>query len=97
MIIVPSTRKDKRLMANFGKNQNGKDIIRHFGSPSPSQAFVDHGDKNKKRNYIARHRVNEDWKNPYKPGALSRYILWETMDIEENIRRYKKRFKKYKL
>lgn len=97
MIIKPSTREDKRLMAIFGKGQNGRDIIRHFGSPSPSEAFVDHGEKDKKRNYIARHKPREDWQDPYSAGALSRYILWETTDIDKNIRTYKKRFWEYQL
>ena len=85
-------------MANFGQGPNGKDFIVHFGSPSPpSQAFVDHRDSDKRKGYIARHKAKENWKNPYSAGALSRYILWETIDIDENIRQYKKRFNEYQL
>ena len=47
MIIEHSTKNDKRLMAIFGKRPNGKEYIVHFGSPSPSEAFIDHGDKKK--------------------------------------------------
>ena len=99
MIIEHSTKNDKRLMAIFGKRPNGTEYIVHFGSPSPpSEAFIDHGDKKKRTDYIKRHRPRENWKNPYSPGALSRYILWgETTDIDKNIRQYKKRFWEYQL
>ena len=85
-------------MAIFGKRPNGTEYIVHFGSPSPpSEAFIDHGDKKKRTDYIKCHRPRENWKNPYSPGALSRYILWETTNIDKNIREYKKRFWEYQL
>ncbi len=44
-------------------------------------------------NYIARHRVNENWDDPMTAGALSRYILWgESRNIDENITAFKKKF-----
>jgi hypothetical protein len=44
-------------------------------------------------NYIARHRVNENWDDPLTAGALSRYILWgESRDIDVNIAAFKKKF-----
>ena len=55
MIIVKSTRKDKRLEAIF---KDGTSI--HFGAKNGS-TYVDHGDKKKRENYIKRHQVNEDW------------------------------------
>jgi hypothetical protein len=44
-------------------------------------------------NYIARHRVNENFEDPLTAGSLSRYILWgESRDIDKNIEAFKKRF-----
>lgn len=55
--------------------------------------FTITGDKKQKRNYLARHRKREDWTDPQTPGALSRYILWgPTTSIEENIKRFKRKF-----
>jgi len=44
-------------------------------------------------NYIARHRVNEDFEDPLTAGSLSRWILWgDSRSIEKNIEAFKKRF-----
>lgn len=86
MEITPSTRKDKRFLATF---KNGVKI--HFGSNG--KAYIDHGDEIKKKNYIKRHQVNEDW-TKINPGSLSRYILWgDSKDIKTNIKTYIKNFK----
>ena len=84
MQIQSSTRKDKRYVAIF----ENKKI--HFGSKG--EAFIDHADKDKKKAYLARHRVNEDWTNPEKAGTLSRYILWDTPSLSKNISRFIGRF-----
>lgn len=88
MEIYDSPRKMKRFMAVFADG----DII-HFGSKN-SKTYIDHGDDVKRANYIARHRVNEDWENPKTAGSLSRFITWgDSDDIHKNIRDFKKRFK----
>ena len=87
MIIIKSTRKDKRLEAIL---KDGTSI--HFGAKNGS-TYIDHGDKKKRENYIKRHQVNEDW-NTINAGSLSRFILWgDSNDIGKNILDYKKKFK----
>jgi hypothetical protein len=88
MQIKPSTRKDKRFMAIF---KNG--TITHFGAKNGS-TYVDHKDKAKRTAYIARHsKNNENWKDPYSAGALSRFILWgDYTSIDGNIASYKRMF-----
>ena len=64
----------------------------HFGAKN-SKTFVESGSEEKKKNYIKRHRVNEDWRR-VNPGSLSRFILWgQSKDIEQNLKDYLKRFK----
>ena len=46
----------------------------------------------KRKAYISRHQVNEDWTDPMKPGTLSRFILWEHRTLPEAVRKYKSRF-----
>lgn len=86
MIFKPSTRKDKRLMATFS---NG--VVVHFGQFG-AQTYIDHGDKIKRSNYLARHGASEDWRDPYKASTLSRFLLWETPDFEKNHQLFMKRF-----
>lgn len=83
--IVKSNTKNKRFTAII----NNKKI--NFGS-AVGYTYIDHGDDTKRRNYIARHRVNEDW-DKINAGSLSRYILWgDSRDINDNIKNYKKKF-----
>jgi len=90
MEIKNSTRKQKRFMAVF---DNGKKI--HFGLKGGS-TYIDHKDKTKRKNYRARHDVNEKkfYDNPYKPATLSRFILWgEQTDLKKAIKDFEKKFK----
>ena len=97
-LIPSSTRKNKRFTAHFIKyDALGTPITLkvHFGQKGGS-TFIDHGDENKKANYISRHQHNfmkENWEDPTTPGALSRWILWEHKDIHQAVRAFKKRFK----
>ena len=88
MKIENSKRKDKRYVAIF---DNGVKV--NFGLLG-GQTYIDHGDKLKRSNYLARHgNSNEDWNNPYTPGSLSRFILWgDYLTLEQNIKSFKKRF-----
>lgn len=88
MIIKESTRPTKRYMATFS---NGKTV--HFGSRG-STTYIDHKDKKKRDDYIARHKVREDFDNPYSAGALSRWLLWgDYTDLEKNHKAFMKRYK----
>jgi len=87
MNITKSTRKGKRFLATF---RDGTKV--HFGAAGAS-TYIDSGDKQKRAAYIARHRVNEDWTNPYTAGALSRFILWgDYTSMDGNIAAFKRRF-----
>jgi len=96
MEITNSTRKDKKLKASFYKKEDGERKylqVANFGSKN-SQTYLDHGDKAKRSQYIARHRSNENWNSYMTAGALSRYLLWgDSSNLNTNIRNYKKRFK----
>lgn len=87
--IKKSTRNDKKLMAIFKKDD--KTFVRHFGAKGYSDYTI-HKDDDRKKRYIQRHKNNEDWSDPTKPGTLSRYILWEKKTLKEAIIFYKKKF-----
>ena len=89
MLIEPSTRKGKRFMATYA---NGKVV--HFGL-SGGQTYIDHGDKVKRENYLARHGANkrERWDDPFSPASLSRYLLWgDSTNMETNHQAFMKKF-----
>ena len=54
--------------------------------------YTKHRDPVRKRRYIARHRVNENWDDPLTAGALSRYILWNKPTIRASAADYRRRF-----
>ena len=94
--IKPSTRKDKKLMAVF-EYPNGKTQTIHFGADGYKDYTIYYKENpklanEKKKNYIARHSVNENWREPDNPGSLSRWILWNKPSIQESIADFKKRF-----
>ena len=83
-ILEKSNRKDKKLMV-----KNGKTI--HFGAKGYTDYTINKN-PNKKKNYIKRHIVNEDFNNLNSAGAWSRYILWEKKTIPNSIKSMENRF-----
>ena len=72
------------------KFNNGK--IVHFGLKTGS-TYIDHKDKKKRENYLARHKVRENWDDPYSAGALSRWLLWgDYTDLEKNRKAFMKKY-----
>lgn len=62
-----------------------------FGAAGYSDLTIHH-DRRRKSLYLARHRKNENWNDPMTAGALSRWILWETPNLEQNVKLFKRRF-----
>ena len=85
--LKKSNRPNKKYVIVF---DNPKKTI-HFGSKD-SSTFLDHKDKTKRDNYIKRHSVRENW-NEINPGSLSRYLLWESTNLNNNLKDYLQRFK----
>jgi hypothetical protein len=86
MKIIKSPNASKKYRAIF---DNGKHT--DFGASGYSD-YISSKDEAKKKAYIARHKVNENWSDPYTAGTLSRYILWNLPTLQDSINDYKKRF-----
>jgi len=85
--LKPSTRPEKRFMITLSEPK--KTI--HFGAKDGS-TYLDHKDKIKRKNYLARHKVREDWDN-INAGSLSAFLLWgDSTDINNNLNAYLKKF-----
>jgi hypothetical protein len=94
--IKDSNIKDKRFTALFF-DKNGKVVkTTNFGLKNPViGTFIDHGDKERKKNYIARHEVREKkfYKDPQRASTLSRFILWgEADNLKQSLEDYKKKY-----
>jgi len=90
--VVPSANREKKYDAVF---EGGKVVS--FGGRRetgvPYDDYLNSGSRMKREAYIARHRVNEDWTDPYSAGTLSRYLLWgDSRKLSENLAAYRKRF-----
>lgn len=46
--------------------------------------FTTHKDEERKKRYLARHRANENWDDPYSAGSLSKNILWNQTSIKKS-------------
>ena len=89
MKVEKSNRKNKRYVAIFN---DGNRI--HFGFKGGS-TYLDHKDKTKRKNYIARHEVLEKkfYNDPRRPATLSRFILWgDATNLNQAIKDYEKKF-----
>jgi len=83
-ILEKSNRKDKKLMV-----KNGKTI--HFGAKGYTDYTINKN-PNKKKNYIKRHRVREDFNNLNSAGAWAKNILWNQKTIPASVKAMENRF-----
>lgn len=89
MKVEKSNRKYKRFVAIF---DDGEKV--HFGFKGGS-TYIDHKDKEKRKNYIARHEVNEKkfYNDPKRPATLSRFILWgNATNLDQAVKEYNQKF-----
>ena len=90
---TPTTKneevKEKKVKTqHFGYALTDDRGIKKYGS-----TYIDHKNDTLKDNYIARHKVNENFEDFMSAGSLSRYILWNKRTFRESLADYKKRFK----
>ncbi len=89
--ITKSDAKGKKLKAVF-KEANGSQKTTHFGATGYGD-YTQHGDKERRSNYLSRHKTNEKWSSPTTAGSLSRHILWgASTSRQANIRSFKSKF-----
>jgi hypothetical protein len=87
IIFRKSTKEEKKYMVTIGR----KTI--HFGSAGMSD-FTKHKTEDRKRLYILRHKVRENWKKSgiKTAGFWSRWILWNKPTLTGSIKDTEKRF-----
>ena len=88
--ITKSDRPEKKFKALFYMGNNVYKVV-HFGASGHSDYTTNHNDE-KKRLYLLRHRVNENWNDPTSAGCLAKYLLWNKPTLKESIIDFKRRF-----
>ena len=90
IILEKSEKPEKRFKVKIDE----KTI--HFGSGKPKGkgAYIDHKDKEIKKNWEARHKVKENWsKSGIKTaGFWAKNILWSKPNLDDSIKNTEKKF-----
>ena len=85
VVLKKSSNPEKKYDAFV----EGKKIS--FGASGYSD-FTQHKDEERKKNYIARHRVNQNWNDLKTAGARSKNLLWNKPTINESIKNMEHKF-----
>jgi hypothetical protein len=89
--LIRSPNPKKKWRGVFTDDE-GKETHTDFGDAT-MRDYTQHGNPLRRAGYLARHRANENWNDPQTAGALSRWILWETPNLQTNVRRFRQRFR----
>ena len=76
--------KHKYVVTLLNKETGREKTIR-FGAFGMSDYTI-HKDDKRKNNYIARHKVRENWTDPSTAGFWSRWILWNLPTISASLK-----------
>ena len=86
VIIKKSSTKGKKYDAVINDNKKVS-----FGATGYSD-FTKHKDEEREERYIARHKVNQDWKDYNTAGFWAKNILWNKPTIEASVRDVNRKF-----
>ena len=86
IMIKKSSKAGKKYDAVI----DGKKTV-SFGATGYSD-FTKYKDEDRKKNYIARHKPNQDWKDHTTAGFWAKNILWNKPTVEASVRDTNKKF-----
>ena len=93
--VIPSTKKDKKLMAVFYNSKTKKENTIHFGAKGMDDYTITKNKEQRER-YRKRHKKDMETEKNKKglgAGALALEILWgNSTNLRTNIREYKKKY-----
>ena len=69
---------------------DGKKTI-HFGAKDGS-TFIDHKNTETKSNWIARHKVRENWNDKKTAGFWAKHLLWNKPTLSASIKSTENKF-----
>ena len=95
--LKKATTQGKKYTAVFYDDDRKKIKTTSFGATG-YEDYTTHGDEERKRLYLERHKSgNENWADYKSAGSLARYILWNKPSVSASYNAYLKTFglKKY--
>lgn len=88
--VRPANDGVHKYVATFQIGERVRTI--RFGAKGYTD-YLQSGDEDRKKRYLARHKSRETWSDPMSAGSLSRYLLWgPSTSLRENIAHFKRRF-----
>jgi len=99
MVFVKITKSiidNKKYTAIFYDENKKKIKTTQFGAIGYAD-YTTHGDEERKKRYLDRHKNSENWADYKSAGSLSRHLLWAEPTFEASYKKYLKKFnlKKY--
>jgi hypothetical protein len=91
--LKPANDNKYKYIATLLNKETGREKSIKFGAFG-MEDYTIHKDDKRKDNYIARHRVRENWNDPLTAGFWSKHILWNLKTVDASL---KDTLKKYKL
>ena len=89
LIFIKEINENKRFIAHFSNGKTTK-----FGRTNPKKGtYIDHNDKELKKNYIKRHLKDLKTNDYTHPGYLSMFLLWQKETLKDSIKDFKRRIK----
>ena len=82
----------KKYTAIFYDDSREKIKTTHFGATG-YEDYTKHGDDERKRLYLERHRVRENFADYQSAGSLSKHILWNKSTLTASYNDYLRKFK----
>ena len=76
-----SGRAQKKYQVSVFLNNQPVKVI-HFGDPE-YEDLTQHGNEQRKKNYIARHKKRENWNDPFSASFWAKHLLWNKPSIKE--------------
>ena len=95
--LKKATTQGKKYTAVFYNNSREKIATTSFGAAG-YEDYTTHGDEERKRLYLERHKSgSENWADYKSAGSLAKYILWNKPSVSASYNAYLKTFglKKY--
>lgn len=90
LYIKPARDGVHKYVATFVQGERVRHVA--FGAVGYTD-YLQSGDEDRKKRYLARHKTRENWSDPTSAGALSRYILWgPSTSFRTNVLHFKSRF-----
>ena len=86
--LQKSNRKNKKFVIIMDDNMK-----HHFGLKD-GKTFIDGRTEKERQNYIARHKVNENWEKSgiHTAGFWSRWVLWNKPTLKDSIKDIEKKY-----